>query len=119
MTMQSFLILAAGFVIGIGASFTGLGGGFLIVPLLLVLGFSAQKTVGTSALGILIISVSSILAHNKLANIDYRLGLLLGLSGAVGAQFGARLIENVSTDSFRKIFAAILVCLAAYLVVKK
>ena len=112
-------ILASGIAVGVGASFSGLGGGFLMVPILLYLGFSAQKAVGTSFLGILIISVSALLAHNKLANVDYKFGILLGLGGVVGAQIGARLVEQVPTENFKKIFAVILVCLALYMFFKK
>ncbi len=113
------LMVAGGVGVGIGAAFSGLGGGFLIVPLLLFLGYTAQKAVGTSFLAILIISISAIFAHNKLANIDYRAGLLLGIGGIIGAQVGARLVEYVSTASFKKIFAAILVGLAVYLFFSK
>lgn len=119
MALQPFLIVLAGIVVGIGAAFTGLGGGFLMIPLLLLLGLSAQKAVGTSFLGIFIISLSALIAHNKLAHVDYRLGLLLGLGGIIGAQAGARLIGSVPTESFKKIFAGILVCLAVYIFVKK
>ena len=108
-----------GVLVGVAASFTGLGGGFLMVPLLLFLGYTAQRSVGTSFLAILVISVSALVAHNKLANVDYRLGLLLGLGGVAGAQVGARLVEHVSTASFKRIFAVVLVGLAAYLFVKK
>jgi len=114
-TLQMIGMLLGGIVVGIGASFSGLGGGFLMVPLLLFLGFSAQKAVGTSFLAILVISASALLAHNKLANVDYRTGVLLGLGGIVGAQVGARLLESVSTANFKKIFALILTGLAAYL----
>lgn len=115
MTYQMILMLLAGIGVGIGASFSGLGGGFLMVPLLLFLGYSAQKAVGTSFLAILVISASALLAHNKLANVDYRTGILLGIGGIVGAQVGARLLESVSTANFKKIFALILAGLAAYL----
>jgi hypothetical protein len=111
-------MLLAGVGVGIGASFSGLGGGFLMVPLLLFLGYSAQKAVGTSFLAILVISASALLAHNKLANVDYRTGILLGIGGIVGAQIGARLLEHVSTASFKKIFALILMGLAGYLFVR-
>jgi uncharacterized membrane protein YfcA len=119
MEINSFIIIASGILVGIGASFTGLGGGFLMIPLLLYLGFSAQKAVGTSFLGIFVISISALFAHSKLANVDYKYGILLGIGGIVGAQIGARLIEHVSTDNFKKIFAVILVGLAIYLFVKK
>lgn len=117
--MQNVLLVLAGLGIGVAASFTGLGGGFLMVPLLLFLGYQAQKAVGTSFLAILVISLSALLAHNKLANVDWRVGALLGLGGILGAQIGPRLVEQVSTDSFKKIFAAVLVGLAAYLFLKR
>jgi uncharacterized membrane protein YfcA len=108
-----------GILVGIGASFSGLGGGFLMVPALLFLGYTAQKSVGTSFLAILIISISALFAHNKLANVDYRAGILLGTGGVVGAQIGARLVEHVSTGNFKKILALILIGLAAYLFFSK
>ncbi len=116
--MNDFILLAAGVGVGVGAAFTGLGGGFLMVPLLLFLGYSAQKAVGTSFMAILVISLSALIAHNKFANVDYRVGILLGIGGIAGAQIGARLVEHISTAQFRKIFAAILAALAIYIFFK-
>jgi uncharacterized membrane protein YfcA len=119
MTIQLFIMVASGIFVGIGAAFTGLGGGFLLVPLLLFLGYPAQKAVGTSFLAILVISISALIAHNKFANVDYKIGFLLGIGGIIGAQVGARLVEHVSTAHFKKIFALVLVGLATYLFIKK
>ena len=121
MSSHLHMILMAGFgiLVGIGASFTGLGGGFLMIPALLFMGYAAQRAVGTSFLAIMVISISALIAHNKLANVDYRAGILLGLGGVLGAQIGARLIEHVSTANFKKIFAFIMVGLAAYIFFKK
>ena len=119
MTMQLVLMALFGIIVGVGASFTGLGGGFLMVPLLMFMGFTAQKAVGTSFLAILVISLSALVAHGKLAHVDYKIGLFLGIGGIIGAQIGSRLIDYVSTGSFKKIFAGILVCLAAYLFIQK
>jgi uncharacterized membrane protein YfcA len=112
-------MLPIGIVVGTGAAFSGLGGGFLMVPMLLLWGFSAQKSVGTSFLAILIISISALVAHNRLAHVDYKIGLLLGIGGIVGAQIGAHLVAHISTGSFKKVFAVILFGLAGYLFLKK
>jgi uncharacterized membrane protein YfcA len=113
------LIILTGVFVGLGASFSGLGGGFLMVPLLLFMGYPAQKAVGTSFLGILVIAMSALVAHNKLANVDYRVGMLLGLGGIVGAQIGPRLLEHVTTAGFKRIFAVVLMGLATYLFFQK
>lgn len=119
MDVTSLAIVISGVFVGMGASLTGLGGGFLMVPLLLFLGFTVQKAVGTSFVGILVIAVSALAAHGKMANVDYKYGLLLGLGGIIGAQIGARLLADVPADLFKKIFALILIGLAIYLFVKK
>jgi len=116
LSMLSFVGL--GVAVGVGASFSGLGGGFLMVPVLLLLGYSAQKAVGTSFLAILIISGSALVAHGRLSHVDYKVGALLGIGGIVGAQVGARLVDHVSTGEFKKIFAVILVGLAGYMFFK-
>ena len=119
MALNYAIFILAGVLVGTGASFTGLGGGFLVVPLLVALGYTAQKAVGTSFLAILIISLSALVAHGRLANVDYRIALALGAGGIIGAQIGPHLLEHVSTANFKKIFAVLLLGLAAYLFFRK
>jgi uncharacterized membrane protein YfcA len=118
--MQWTLVMLAvfGIVVGTAASFSGLAGGFLMVPMLLLLGYSAQQSVGTSFFATVLIALSAVIAHIRLGHVDYRAGILLGLGGIVGAQIGARFIDHVSTANFKKIFAGILVSLAVYLLYK-
>ena len=113
------LMISIGLLVGIAASFTGLGGGFIMVPLLIFLGLAAQQAVGTSFLAIFIISLSALIAHNKLENVDYKLGLLLAIGGIIGAQIGPHLLEQVSTAYFKQIFAVVLLGLAVYLFFQK
>jgi uncharacterized membrane protein YfcA len=119
MTLHLVFMALFGILVGVGASFSGLGGGFLMVPLLIFMGYSAQKAVGTSFLAILVISISALVAHMELTHVEYKTGIMLGIGGIIGAQIGSRLIDYVSTGSFRKIFAGILVGLAAYLFLQK
>ena len=82
MNMMTMSLMAL--LVGFAASFSGLGGGFLMVPLLLFLGYSAQKAVGTSFLAIMIIAMSALFAHGRLGNVDYKVGAILGFGWFVG-----------------------------------
>jgi len=119
MTWQMTLIPLFGILVGLGASFSGLGGGFLMVPLLIFLGYSAQDAVGTSFMGILVISLSALFAHGRMAHVDYKTGILLGVGGIIGAQVGAYLLQYVPTQTFKKIFAVIILGMALYMFFKK
>lgn len=102
------------------AAFLGVGGGFLMVPLLLVFtNFTAQKAVGTSLFAILFISISAIFCHNKLNNIEYQTAILLGIGGILGAPIGAKLVNSISTLHFKKVFAIMLIGLGIMLLFKK
>ena len=113
------LIPLFGILVGLGASFSGLGGGFLMVPLLIFWGYSAQDAVGTSFMGILVISLSALLAHGRMAHVDYKTGILLGVGGIIGAQVGAYLLQYVPTQTFKKIFAVIILGMAVYMFFKE
>ena len=117
--IQGILLMGYGAIVGVFSSFMGVGGGILIIPLLLLLGYPHQKVVGTSFMVILLISVSALLAHNKLDHIDYKTGALLGIGGLLGAQFGAVLVKEVSPEVFKKIFAVFLIVMGIYLFAKK
>lgn len=117
--MSSLALLSLGVMVGVLASFTGLGGGFLVVPLLIMMGYESYKAVGTSFVSIFIISISALVAHASLQHVDVRLGVLLGIGGVLGAQLGSRLVEYVPTHIFNKIFAIILVALAVRMFLSK
>lgn len=117
--MSPFLLIAAGLIIGILASFSGLGGGFLVVPLLFVVGFSPQKAVGTSFFVILAISLSALAAQSRFGNVDWKTGLFIAIGGIAGAQLGSLLLQNIPAALFRKFLAFLLAGLAVYLFVKR
>ena len=117
--MSAWVLPLLGIVVGLAASFTGLGGGFLVVPVLVALGFSPQRAVGTSFAAILVISVSSLFGHARLEEVDWRAGLLLGLGGILGAQIGPRLLQGVPGPVFQKVFAVLLAGLAVWMFLRK
>ncbi len=117
--MSVWLFPVLGLLVGVAASFTGLGGGFVVVPLLIALGYTPQRAVGTSFAAILLVGISSLAGHAKLAEVDWKAGLLLGAGGVVGAQLGPRLLQHVQGSVFQKVFACVLAALAVWMFFKK
>lgn len=116
--MTIFLIFI-GFLVGIIASFAGVGGGILMVPVLILLKKTHTQAVGTSFLAILIISAASLFFHNKLNNVIYNWGILLGIGGIIGAYIGSQLVMQVSQNTFQKIFGIFIILMGIYLILKK
>ena len=106
-----------GVVIGVLASGTGLGGGFLVVPFLLYLGKEANVAVGTSFLFVFLVAASALITHYRLGNVDYKMGLLLAAGGMLGAQLGPIILESVPDETFKRFFALLMVSIGVWLFV--
>lgn len=87
-------LLAVGFVSGFASAALGVGGGFIIVPLIItLLGFNPKKAVGTSLFAVLLIVSVGFVSYAVNTDIDYIVGLMLIAGALVGAQLGARLTD--------------------------
>jgi uncharacterized protein len=106
-----------GFMIGILSSSSGLGGGFLVVPFLVYLGYEAKAAVGTSVFFVALVAVSSLWAHSRLGNVDLKTGLLLAVGGIVGAQLGPQVLANISDQNFKRGFSLLLIATGTWLLV--
>ncbi len=104
-----------GLVVGILSSGSGLGGGFLVVPLMILLGRETKMAVGTSFVFIMLVAISSLIAHYKLGNIDLKTGFILGLGGIIGAQIGPHILQHISDQNFKRMFSVLLVITAVWL----
>ena len=104
-----------GMIIGALSSGSGLGGGFLVVPFLLQLGREVKVAVGTSFVFILIVAISSLIAHAKVGNVDWKSGGLLAIGGMLGAQAGPLILENISDQSFKRVFSIVFIGMGLWL----
>jgi uncharacterized membrane protein YfcA len=91
LSVNIFLILGMGAGVGFLSGLVGVGGGFLMTPLLIFSGVPPAVAVGTEANQIVASSVSGVLAHWKRGNVDVKMGLVLLAGGFVGSTAGVYL----------------------------
>ncbi len=87
------LILALGIGIGLLSGIFGVGGGFLITPLLMMMGVSPTVAAATGANQMVAASASGAYTHWKLGNVDIKMGLYLLVGGFVGGIIGVQAIK--------------------------
>ena len=91
MSVNIFLILGMGGIVGFLSGVFGVGGGFLMTPLLIFTGIPPAVAVATEANQIVAASISGVLAHWKRGNVDFKMGGILLLGGIVGSSLGVLL----------------------------
>ena len=91
------LILGLGAGVGLLSGMFGVGGGFLMTPLLIVAGIPPAIAVGSEAAQIVGSSVSGVMAHWRRRNVDVRMGLVLLAGGIVGSTIGVQIFAWLRT----------------------
>ena len=92
-SVNAFLLLGLGGIVGILSGMFGVGGGFLMTPLLFFIGIPPAVAVATEANQIVASSFSGVLAHFKRKTVDLRMGTVLLIGGLVGAALGVILFN--------------------------
>jgi uncharacterized membrane protein YfcA len=88
MSLNVFMLLAMGGGVGLLSGMFGVGGGFLMTPLLIFSGVPPAVAVGTEANQVVASSVSGALAHWRRGNVDLKMGSILLIGGFVGSTGG-------------------------------
>ncbi|MHB8488624.1 MAG: sulfite exporter TauE/SafE family protein [Candidatus Dormibacteria bacterium] len=109
-------VAAVGTVVGFMAGFFGVGGGFVVVPgLVLALGFGMPEAVGTSLLVIALNSIAALAARGGVAAVDWRIVIPFTAAAVTGSLLGGGLTGRVPASVLERIFAALLVVIAVYM----
>ena len=87
-SVNAFLILGLGGIVGFLSGMFGVGGGFLITPLLFFIGVPPAVAVATGANQVVASSVSGVLAQLRRKGVDFQMGTVLLCGGIVGSAFG-------------------------------
>jgi uncharacterized protein len=92
-SVNIFVILGLGGLVGLLSGIFGVGGGFLMTPLLIMFGIPPTVAAASDSNQIVGASTSGTLAHYRLGNVDMKMGVLLLIGGIVGGALGVQLIK--------------------------
>jgi uncharacterized membrane protein YfcA len=93
LSVNVWVFLGLGIGVGTLSGIFGVGGGFLMTPLLIFMGIPPAVAVGTEANQILASSVSGVFAHWRRGNVDFKMGAVLLIGGLIGSTFGVFLFK--------------------------
>ena len=113
-----FAPLIIGFFIGILTGFTGIGGGFILVPCMIyILGMTTVSVIGTSLFNITIVSLISVILQVIInQNLDFVLAIILIISSSMGAAIASRFIEKIKIDYLKEAFGFLILIIASLLI---
>lgn len=111
---------AIGLFAGLASGYVGVGGGFIMVPLMMsILHVPMKLTSGTSLIAVMILAVPGTVTQALLGNINWIAGIAVACGSIPGATLGAKLIPKVPERQLRFLFAGFLVVAAVLLVVNQ
>ncbi len=109
-----FIGVFAGFIAGL----LGIGGGFIMAPLLMWMGYETKKAAATSALAVTFSSFSGFIGHVAGGHFDWTLTVILGLAVVAGAFAGSNFMaKRAKSKRVKQIFAIVLFVIAIKLIV--
>lgn len=107
--------------VGLGAGFLsglfGIGGGIIIVPLLVVIGYDIKKSSAISLGAVLLISLAGVISYASFGEVNWLLAALLAVGSVTGAQLGSRILGRLPAKTVQLFFAVFLLLVAVSLFV--
>src|ERR1700735_1541613 len=95
MPVDPFVVLTMGALVGLLSGLLGIGGGFLMTPLLIFIGIPPAVAVATQSNQLVGASGSGVIAHWRRRNVDFKLGLVMLAGGGIGSVIGVALFAKL------------------------
>ena len=112
------LTILAGVITGILSGMLGIGGGFIIAPILMWMGYKTKEAAATTAFVVTFSSFSGYFGHMAQGHMNWKLTIILIVSVIIGSQFGARYLSSkAKSRQVKIIYAIVLLLIAAKLVI--
>ncbi|MBQ3106007.1 MAG: sulfite exporter TauE/SafE family protein [Eggerthellaceae bacterium] len=117
---QLVLGFAIGLCAGVISGYVGVGGGFVMIPLMVsVLGLPMKQASGTSLIAVMMLAAPAVISHMAMGNVDYWAGIAVALGSIPGAMLGARLVRRVPERALKLLFGCFLLVAAMLLAVNE
>ena len=115
-----WLIVLIALLVGFLQGFMGVGGGFILVPLLIIfLDMKPHHAVGTSLLTIVISSIFATYLYFQAGKVVILAALLLGVGSLFGVNFGVQATQNINGENLKKFYAIFLILTALGIMLKE
>jgi uncharacterized membrane protein YfcA len=113
------LIVSAAFAVGLLTGLLANGGGFLLVPMfVLLLGLTTAEAAGTSMLAVGVLTIPTLAMHIALGHVDWPVAIAFSAGMIPGSMLGARIAPRLPAATARKAFGAMLVTFAVWFLVR-
>jgi uncharacterized protein len=114
------IVMCIGLVAGVLSGLIGIGGGIIMVPMLLLLGFSQQQAQGTSLAALLPpVTILAVLNYHKAGFINWKYALIISLVFVIGGYLGSKIAINIDQRTLKKIFGFVLLFIAGKMIFGK
>ena len=107
LSVNAFVLLGLGGAVGFLSGMFGVGGGFLMTPLLIFTGIPPAVAVGTEAVQIVATSMSGVLAHWRRKAVDFKMAGVLLAGGAVGSVTGVLIFSALRNEGQIDLFISL------------
>ena len=109
MILRDLATVLSGLVVGVASGVTGVGGGILLVPLMVLgFGYGQHLAQGTSLVAVIPTAISGAATHARYGNVVWRAAVWMGLGAMLGALVGAAFALNLPREVLARTFGLLL-----------
>jgi len=115
-----FFLICIGLLAGFLSGILGIGGGVVMVPLLLLVGFTQHQAQGTS-LAVMLppVTLLAVLQYSKAGHVDWKMALIISATFVIGGLFGSKLAIVINEQLLKRIFGVLMLCIALKMIFGK
>lgn len=122
-SINILLLVGLGGAVGFFSGLCGVGGGFLMTPLLTMIGIPPTVAAASDSNQVVASATSGAYAHSRLGSVDFKMGLVLFAGGLLGSSLGVRMVEILKAEGhvdfiIRILYVVLLALVGTYMMIE-